>query len=184
VSTGFTGEDVRQGGGGGLDPCMYACGDGRTNTGSDRGSFAGEVSTCVASKICDSEKSTAAVAPIFLRITEPGVFVADVRGSMTSSPFARLFLPDTMGVRGINTADKLASIVLSGVTSSSLDGTSGRSAGWVSLAASLANSQKDIDLLESLESGSLGQTVTGEDRTREGGGRSRFRVGCLKRTAC
>lgn len=92
------------------------------------------------SKICDSENSTALVAPIFRRSNEPGVLVADVRGSMTRSPFACLFLPDTMGVRGINTADVLASTALSGVTSSSLDGSSGSSAGWVSPAFCLANS--------------------------------------------
>jgi hypothetical protein len=133
VSAGFTGEEVRQGGGG-LDK-RNAWGDGRTKTGSDFGSFAGEVSTCVASKICDNEKSRAAVAPIALRIADPGVFVADVRGSMTRSPLARLFLPDKTGVRGINTADLWASGLLRGVTSSSLDGTSGWwSAGWVSLA--------------------------------------------------
>jgi hypothetical protein len=151
--------------------------------GSDRSSFAGDVSTCVASKICDSEKSTAAVAPIFLRSTEPGVFVADVRGSMTRSPFARLLFP-VMGVHGPNTADLLPFTVLSGVISWSLDGISARSAGWVSLATSLARSQKDIDLVESFESWSFGQPVTGDERTREGGARSRFRVGGLKRTAC
>jgi hypothetical protein len=181
VSACLTGEDVRQGGGG-LDR-WNACGDGRTKTGSDFGSFAGDVSTCVASKICDNEKSAAAVAPIALRITDPGVFVADVRGSMTRSPLARLFLPDETGVRGISIADLLASSVLRGVTSSSLDARSWWwSAGWVSLAICWATSQKDIDLLESFESLSLGQTVMGEDRTREGGGRSR-RGGGLKRTA-